>query len=123
MNQSDTSVAHHDHFLPLRRLRSGKGAAHFVSFCNMAFSAFFCIYLFLLLFLSLILKKVEKGLQKVAKAEKAMPPILLHPFAKCNTFCTTFACFRRSGNTYKRKKKVREMAFATFVNFCIPFHA
>src|SRR6266576_6859599 len=42
------------------------------------FSAFFCIYLFLLHFLSLILKKVEKGLQKVAKAEKAMPP---YPFA------------------------------------------
>ena len=48
---------------------------------------------------------------------------LLHPFAKCDAFCTTFACFRRSGNTYKRKEKVRETAFATFVNFCIPFHA
>src|SRR6266550_3984812 len=42
------------------------------------YSAFFCFYLFLLIFLSLILKKVEKGLQNVAKAEKAMPP---YPFA------------------------------------------
>ncbi len=57
---------------------SGKGAAHFVSFCDMGFSAFFCIFLFFLHFWSLILKKVEKGLQKVAKAEKAMPP---YPFA------------------------------------------
>ncbi len=46
----------------------------FVTWLFLHFSAFFCIYLFLLHFLSLILKKVEKGLQKVAKAEKAMPP-------------------------------------------------
>src|SRR6266576_1943294 len=50
----------------------------FVTWLFPPFSAFFCIYLFLLLFLSLILKKVEKGLENVAKAEKAMPP---YPFA------------------------------------------
>jgi len=50
----------------------------FVTWLFLHYSAFFCFYLFLLLFLSLILKKVEKGLQKVAKAEKAMPP---YPFA------------------------------------------
>jgi len=50
----------------------------FATWLFLHFSAFFCIYLFLLHFLSLILKKVEKGLQKVAKAEKAMPP---YPFA------------------------------------------
>ena len=50
----------------------------FVTWLFLHYSAFFCFYLFLLLFLSLILKKVEKGLEKVAKAEKAMPP---YPFA------------------------------------------
>ena len=48
---------------------------------------------------------------------------LLRPFLKSNAFCSTFACFRRSGHTYKRKEKVMETAFATFVNFCILFHA
>src|SRR6266576_7255068 len=46
------------------------------------FSAFFCIYLFLLHFFSLILIIVEKGLQKVSKAEKDMLP---YPFA--SMFC------------------------------------
>src|SRR6266550_2984106 len=50
----------------------------FATWLFLHYSAFFCFYLALLLFLSLILKKVEKGLQKVAKAEKAMPP---YPFA------------------------------------------
>src|SRR6266576_1250987 len=50
----------------------------FATWLFLHYSAFFCFYLFLLLFLSLILIKVEKGLQKVAKAEKAMPP---YPFA------------------------------------------
>jgi len=51
---------------------------------------------------------------EVAESHQENMLFLLHPFAKCDTFCITFACFRRSGHTYKRKEKVREMAFATF---------
>ncbi len=40
----------------------------FVTWLFLHYSAFFCFYLFLLFFLSLILKKVEKGLQKVGNS-------------------------------------------------------
>ena len=44
----------------------------FATWLFLHYSAFFCFYLFLLLFLSLILKKVEKGLQKVLKPSQVL---------------------------------------------------
>src|SRR6266576_3960749 len=71
-------------------ITSGKGAAHFVSFCDMAFSTLFHIFLLLSLFIAffvLNLKKSGKRSAKCCKSRKSHAPL---------SFCILFQCVKIS---------------------------
>src|SRR6266550_9299181 len=69
---------------------SGKGAAHFVSFCDMAFSALFRIFLLLSLFIAFFVLNLEKSGKrstKGCKSRKSHAPL---------SFCILFQCVKIS---------------------------
>src|SRR6266550_8808213 len=69
---------------------SGKGAAHFVSFCDMAFSALFRISLLLPLFIAFFVLNLEKSGKRSAKcckSRKSHAPL---------SFCILFQCVKIS---------------------------
>src|SRR6266550_6241329 len=69
---------------------SGKGAAHFVSFCDMGFSAFFCIFLHFSLFSAFLVLNLEKSGKRSAKgckSRKSHAPL---------SFCILFQCVKIS---------------------------
>src|SRR6266550_8712165 len=72
------------------RSTSGKGAVHFVSFCDMAFSTFFRIFLLLSLFIAFFILNLEKGGKrsgKGCKSRKSHAPL---------SFCILFQCVKIS---------------------------
>src|SRR6266576_5472377 len=71
-------------------ITSGKGAAHFVSFCDMAFSALFRIFLLLSLFIAFFVLNLEKSGKRSAKgckSRKSHAPL---------SFCILFQCVKIS---------------------------
>src|SRR6266550_460272 len=74
----------------LNLVPSGKGAAHFVSFCDMAFSTLFRIFLLLSLFIAFLVLNLEKSGKRSAKcckSRKSHAPL---------SFCILFQCVKIS---------------------------
>src|SRR6266699_5186411 len=86
---------------------SGKGAVHFVSFCDMAFSTFFCIFLHLSLFIAFFILNLEKGGKrsgKGCKSRKSHAPL---------SFCILFQCVKISYIVQNWTKKFAKVAKVT----------
>src|SRR6266550_3171156 len=86
---------------------SGKGAAHFVSFCDMAFSALFRIFLLLSLFIAFFVLNLEKSGKRSAKgckSRKSHAPL---------SFCILFQCVKISLIVQNWTKKFAKVAKVT----------
>src|SRR6266550_5038162 len=107
LNSSGSAGAIFSPFFTAHSDASGKGAAHFVSFCNMAFSALFRIFLLLSLFIAFFVLNLEKSGKRSAKgckSRKSHAPL---------SFCILFQCVKISLIVQNWTKKFAKVAKVT----------